>query len=77
MIPANFKKYFWDCDFNSLSLEEHKLFITERILNFGNMESVKWIKNLITEKELLILVKNSKNLDAKTRNYWKIILEND
>jgi hypothetical protein len=74
MIPVNFEKYLWGCDFNSLNFEKHKIFVTERILNFGNMESVKWVTDLINGKELLNLVRNSKNLDAKTKNYWEIIL---
>ena len=77
MLPLSFKKYFWDCDFGSLSWEKYKIFITERILNYGNMESVEWVTNLIDKIELLELVKNSRNLDAKTRNYWTLKLDID
>ena len=74
MLPQNFKKYFWDCDFNSLVWESHKFFITERILNFGEMDSVKWLLLKLSKKDLLDYVKKSKNIDSKTKNYWEIIL---
>ena len=31
-LPGSFKNYFWDVNFNSLSLKEDKSFILKRIL---------------------------------------------
>ena len=75
MLSKDFKKYFWDCDFQNLKWDNHKTFISERILNFGDIESVKWLKNRLSKEELFYIICNSKNIDAKTKNYWKIILE--
>lgn len=74
-IPARFKKYFWDCDFNNLSLQEYEFFICERILNFGNMDSVKWLLSVMDQARLKDVVEKSRNLNKKTRNYWRTVID--
>lgn len=74
-IPVRFLKYFWDCDFDDLSIQKYDFFISERILNFGNMDSVKWLLSLVDQKRLKDVVVKSRNLNKKTRNYWRIIFD--
>lgn len=73
-LPPELKKYFWDCDFADLSFERHAVFITERILNFGNLATVKWLMGIVDQAFLRQVVTHSRNLDPKTRNFWKIML---
>lgn len=73
-LPEELKKYFWDCAFDELQLSLHARFITERILNFGNMQAVRWLLSVIDRPFLQDVVQNSRNLDKKTRNFWKIML---
>jgi hypothetical protein len=73
-IPQAYKKYFWDCDFDQLNMADHGLFIAERILNFGNRSSVSWLIGQIDNNMLIKLVETSRNLDDKTRYYWKLML---
>ena len=73
-LPSKLKKYFWDCDFDSLNMEEYSGFITERILNFGNSDSIRWLLAHTDELSLKEIIENSRNLNEKTRNYWKTIL---
>lgn len=74
-LPENLAKYFWDCHFHELNMENHSFFITERILNFGDMESLKWLLAQIDEDFLKKIVEKSRNLDKKTRNYWQLLLK--
>lgn len=74
-LPINFAKYFWDCNFTELNMSDYPFFITERILTYGNYESLKWLLKTIDIEYLISVVNNSKNLDKKTRNYWKTIIE--
>ena len=73
-IPTRFKKYFWDCDFEDLSMQKNAFFIIERILNFGDVDSVKWILSNTDRKMLVEVVERSRNLNKKTKNYWRIML---
>ncbi|MBD3375391.1 hypothetical protein GF406_10175 [candidate division KSB1 bacterium] len=74
-IPQAYKKYFWDCDFDQLNMADHGLFIAERILNFGNRASVSWLLGQLDKNALSELLESSRNLDKKTRNYWRIMLD--
>ena len=72
-LPEFCKKYFWDVNFEELS-EKHLFFIIERILCFGNELSINWLLKNIKINNIKKVIKNSRNLDPKTRNYWNIIL---
>ncbi len=73
MLPLKFKKYFWDCAFNSLEWQEHKTYISERLMNYGNNNDIKWLKKKLSLDEIICIVQKSKNIDKKTKNYWLII----
>ncbi len=73
-IPGKFRKYFWDCDFRSITIKEHLFFITERILNFGNMESLQWLLRHTDQESIRDVIKKSRNLSAKTKFFWVTIL---
>ena len=73
-LPNNLKKYFWDCDFESLNIKEYPVFIIERILNFGNLDSVRWLSFNTDETTIIRIINKSRNLTKKTKNYWETML---
>lgn len=73
-IPEEFKKYFWDVSLDELSFEKHLRFITERFLNYGDLQAIKWIFSCTTKESIKSIVKTSRNLNVKTKNYWQIML---
>ena len=73
-LPEMLKKYFWDCDFEEINMDRYAFFIAERILNFGDMDSLKWLTARTDKAFLREVVRKSRNLDKKTRNYWKMVL---
>jgi len=75
MLPKLLKHCFWDCDLRSLSLHLHQRFIAERILVYGNSAAVGWLLNAIPLSDLQKIVACGKNLDDKTRNYWRLWFE--
>ena len=42
-IPKEFKKYFWDTDFEKLDIQKNKKYIISRLYNFGDIEEIKWL----------------------------------
>lgn len=73
-LPENLGKYFWDCNFEDLKIDQYEVFISERILNFGDMDSLKWLFGRINKRFLIDVVNTSRNLNKKTRSYWLTIL---
>lgn len=70
------KKYFWDCDFEELSMEKYSKFIIERVLNFGNAKEVRWLIENTDEGIFKKVATSSRRLDRKTANYWKKYYQN-
>jgi hypothetical protein len=73
-LPEMLRKYFWDCSFEDLRLAQYPIFISERVLNLGDMDSLRWLFSKIDKKFLIDLVNKSRNLNKKTKNYWKLML---
>ena len=73
-LPKMLRKYFWDCSFEDLRLAQYPVFISERILNLGDMDSLRWLFSKIDKEFLIDLVNKSRNLNKKTKNYWKLML---
>lgn len=73
-LPEKFRKYFWEYRGIPLNIGEDATLITERILTFGNPESLHWLLNCIDLPFLKKTISKSRKLDAKTLNYWKLIL---
>jgi hypothetical protein len=74
VLPAAFQKYFWDVAFDELSFEKYPGFIAERLLNYGDLNAIKWLLSCTSKQFIKSLIENSRNLNAKTKNYWQIML---
>ena len=74
LLPKKFSKYFWEYRGIDLTMKQDAAIITERILNFGNPESIKWLLANITQGFLKQILSHSRRLDKKTITYWKTIL---
>jgi hypothetical protein len=73
-LPPDLRKYFWDVSFEELTIEKYSRFIAERILNYGDMDSLRWLLTWTDRKFILKLLEDSRNLNRKTRNFWDIVL---
>jgi hypothetical protein len=73
-LPKEFQRYFWDVAFEELTIEKYPRFIAERLLNYGDLNGIRWLLSLTDRKFIRTLVNDSRNLNPKTRNYWQIIL---
>jgi hypothetical protein len=74
-LPAEFRKYFWDVEMNASDYEKYPRFVAERILNYGDTRAIKWLTSNMKQSFIKSVVETSRKLNAKTKNYWKIMLE--
>ncbi|OGC05068.1 hypothetical protein A2276_03885 [candidate division WOR-1 bacterium RIFOXYA12_FULL_43_27] len=75
-LPPEFKKYFWDIDFDKLSVSKHINSILSRLLSFGNMQAIRWVVGNIGTPRIkqYVLGFGEKQLDKRSLNFWKIYL---
>lgn len=73
-IPVRIKRLFWDVDRDSIDIEKHKFYIIKRIIEYGDLEDVSWMKNTYSEDEIAEVIKKSKGLSRKTAYFWAYYL---
>ena len=76
-LPEAFRSYFWDVDFDSLTVEGAPILILKRILDRGDTQSILWMKKHYTLDQIKKLLLFTRDLDAKTANFWANILHLD
>ena len=74
-LPIFLQKYFWDVDFSKINKITHTQFIIERILEYGDLKSIKWMNNNYDLDKIKEVTINSKNISKKSANYWQIIFD--
>ncbi|MBI2268042.1 MAG: hypothetical protein HYU80_01180 [Candidatus Blackburnbacteria bacterium] len=75
--PEEFRKYFWDVDFEKLNLEHSKVFILKRLLDRGDTKAVIWLRQHYTADDIKNLLLTTRDLSAKTANFWANYLKLD
>lgn len=65
------KSLFWDADINSIDLEKHQKYITERVLCRGSLEDFKLLLSIYGKDQVKKNVKSSNNLDKKTLSFCR------
>lgn len=72
-MPSDYKKYFWDVDFNKLSIHKDRDYIVSRILTLGNFESVSWLLSTYSKENLTESLLN-KNISSRTKSMIRGII---
>lgn len=70
-MPTDFKKYFWDTEYEKLDLKKNMKYIISRLLCEGNLDAMKWIKQNYTKEEIIETAKTSRRLMPITANFLK------
>lgn len=69
----NIKNLLWDVDVRALEEDKHADFLIKRIADKGGLKEAVWLKNRYGLKRIKQVVKKSRNVSDKTRNFWLII----
>ena len=70
MLPKYLEKYFWDTDFKTVDKEKHKAYIIAKVLEFGNLEAVRWLLHNYQVNSLVQVLTESRQLTPKVANFW-------
>jgi hypothetical protein len=73
---ADFRPLFWDTDLAAINLHKNKKLIIQRILNFGNEKTYRWMFQVYLVKDIIDAVKYDKNINPRSAvmiaNYFGI-----
>jgi len=73
-LPEDFSVYFWEYDLKKVNTEKYADLVIERILNYGNTESIIWLLKYYNTEKIKKTVLNNRNILPKTKKYWKLLL---
>ena len=73
-LPPEFKQYFWDVDFKTLSLPKDVHSVLGRVLQFGNIKAVSWIMRHVNSLSIknFIIESGDRQLDRRSNNFWRL-----
>lgn len=70
-MPIEFKKYFWDTEYEKLDIEKNRVYIISRLYCYGDLKAIRWIKDTYTLGEIKDVAKSSRNLKPLVANYLR------
>jgi len=78
-LPTTYKKFFWDCDFGSLCMEAHKMFILKRLLAYGDLNAIKFLVNQYTQKEVkdYVTANGNNSLSRNNLYFWQKLVKHN
>ena len=71
--PDYLRKYCWDSDWSLLSVTKHKSYFIERILEYGDLKSIKWLVKTYQLDDIISILKNSQRISAKSANFFGLV----
>ncbi|RKZ20786.1 hypothetical protein DRQ18_05655 [bacterium] len=75
MLPECVKRILWDVEKDEVDIREHREFLIKRILEYGDPESIKWVRENYTPEEIKKVIEKGRGLSPKTITLWKYLLK--
>ena len=72
-LPQQFSKYFWDVDAHQIDLRDKPHYVIERLLEYGNLDALKWTEKVYGKEEIKQVVCQSRRLSPKSANFYAIL----
>ena len=73
-LSEKFQSILWEYDLSKLDLDND--IVVQRVLNLWNKDLTDfWQKKIWKKRAKELFLKNSKNLDKKSLNYWGIVFK--
>jgi hypothetical protein len=72
-LPDFTCKFFWDVDTRKIDICEDYRFVLERLLEYGDDQTLKWLMSFYSDKQRLEVIKNSR-IKFFLQNSEKILL---
>ncbi len=76
-IPEKLRSLFWDVELENINLEQHADYVLERVLDFGTLDAVRWLRSIYSDERIAEFIKHKsfRLRSLKTVNFWRIILD--
>lgn len=69
-LPLEFQSFFWDIDAAKLDPSKHAPYVINRLLDKGNVEAVRWVRQSFPEELIIETVKTRRDFSPWTAVFW-------
>jgi hypothetical protein len=75
-LPEEFRPFFWDCTFETISWKEHTDFVIARILSSGDWASVNKLREIVGDHRLALWFENHQGsgMSPQKIRFWELVL---
>ena len=75
MIPCHLRTLFWDVDLDTFQAEAYPDYTIFRVLEFGDVEEVAWLRETFPEAEIRRVLRAESRLSERSANFWALVYE--
>lgn len=72
MIPRNLRALFWDVNWETFDPFSYPDYTIARLLEFGDEEAVKWLRQTFTVEAIKGVIANERRLSRRSANFWAL-----
>jgi hypothetical protein len=73
-LPDFTHRYFWDINPSWLDVGRYSRYVIERLLEYGDLPSVRWMACRFSREEIVEVLKTSRSLSRKSAGFWMHVL---
>lgn len=64
------KRLFWDVDRESVDAKKDQFYIISRIIDYGNLRDIKWMRGTYTDEEIKEVICKRRGISKKSVYFW-------
>ncbi|MCX7706968.1 MAG: hypothetical protein N2204_03055 [Anaerolineae bacterium] len=76
-LPTFTHRFFWDIDPVSLNVDDYRVYVIERLLEYGDLPSVKWMLASFPRETIVRVLQSSRRLSGLSANFWALYFDVD
>jgi hypothetical protein len=73
MVPKELQALFWDTNLRDFEPAGHPDYTIFRVLEYGDTDSVQWLRKLFSEDEIRRVLRSERRLTPKSATFWALV----
>ncbi|MFQ5792107.1 MAG: hypothetical protein ACE5JI_16680, partial [Acidobacteriota bacterium] len=75
VVPQHLRPFFWDIDPASFDPKSYPQYTIARILEHGDRQAVRWLKDMFSEDEIKNVILSEGRLSRRSATFWALVYD--
>jgi len=76
-LPPYTHRFFWDIDTAHLNVDDYRVYVLARLLEYADPPSVRWMLQQFSPEEIIAVLQSSRQLSPLSANFWALYFDVD